>query len=345
MNHVNQLLFCLLLSTSLFAQTQKRSLTAADYDRWQRVHTEKISNDGRWIAYQIDPQDGDGRLEATSTGIATSRTHYVFPRGYMAEFTPDSKFLVMRLKVPVADTRKAKLKKKKPDELPKDSLLALNLATGKPIKLPSVKSFVVGKDSGSWLAVLQERKDDNPKPAPKTVSQKDTLTPLPPVSTTAVTTRKGTSKKPKGDDMTLLNMADGSRKTVRYVSNVVMSDNGRAVFYSRESATDSLKTGETSIPGVFLFNTANGQTMLVDTSSKRKIYKGLAVDKAGQQLTWMASADSAGSDVKVFTLYYKSLVSNGAGKRQTRQTGDARCAVQGYCRHADTSPTQRLVGE
>ena len=62
----------------------------------------------------------------------------------------------MRLKVPVADMRKAKLKKRKPDEMPKDSLLALNLTTGETTKLPNVKSFAFGKDAGSWLAVLQE---------------------------------------------------------------------------------------------------------------------------------------------------------------------------------------------
>ncbi len=323
MKHFTQFLFCLFLSTSLLAQSQKRPLTGADYDRWQSVRSEKISDDGRWIAYQVDPQEGDGRLDVTSSVTNNNRTHYVFPRGYMALFTADSKFLVMRLKVPLADTRKAKLKKKKPDEMPKDSLLVLNLTTGKSTKLPNAKSFVFGKDSGAWLAVVQERKEDKEKPAPKTASLKDTLNPSPPVSTTTVATRKGPSKKPKGDDLTLLNMADGSRKTVRYVSNVVISDNGQSIFYSKESANDSLKTGEISIPGVFLFNTANGQTMLVDTSAKRKIYKGLAIDKAGQQLTWMASADSAGSDVKVFTLYYKNLSPMVAAKGKRSKTGTA----------------------
>jgi dipeptidyl aminopeptidase/acylaminoacyl peptidase len=307
MYRFHQLLICCFLSASLFAQGQKRPLTAADYDRWQSVKSEKISDDGRWIAYQIDPQDGDGRLEVTATGTNSNRTRYVFPRGYLAQFTPDSKFLVMRLKVPVADVRKAKLKKKKSDEMPKDSVLALNLTTGKSTKLPNAKSFAFGKESGLWLAVLQEHKEANEKPAPKTASLKDTLNPSSPVSTTSVATRKGPTKKPKGDDLTLLNMADGTRKTVRYVSNVVVSDNGQAIFYNKESANDSLKTSDKVVPGVFLFNTTNGQTMLVDTSSKRKIYKGLAIDKTGQQLTWMASADSAGSDVKVFTLYYKNL--------------------------------------
>lgn len=309
MNRFSLLIPLFFWSFSLFAQVQKRPLNADDYDRWQSVKSDKISNDGRWIAYQVDPQDGNGQLEAWATGTNATRTHYVFPRGYMAQFTPDSKFLVMRLKAPVADVRKAKLKKKKPDEMPKDSLLALNLTTGKQTKLPNVKSFAFGKDAGSWVAVLQDRKDEKEKPSARPIdySAKDTLNPTSPTSTTTVATRKGPSKKTKGDDLTLLNLADGSRKLVRYVSNAVISDNGNTVFYSKESANDSLKTGDAVVPGVFLFNTTNGQTMLVDTSSKRRIYKGLAVDKAGQQLAWMASADSAGADVKVFTLYYKTM--------------------------------------
>ena len=313
MAHFTKLLLCFLVSTSLLAQSQKRPLNASDYDRWQSVKSEKIAHDGRWIAYQIDPQEGDGRLEVMAAPVAASTAtpspKYVFPRGYMAQFTPDSKFLVMRLKVPVADTRKAKLKKKKADEMPKDSLLVLDMATGKTTKMPNIKSFAFGKDAGAWLAVLQQPKDEKEKPAAKVAagSGKDTLNPLAPVSTTTVATKKGPAKKTKGDDLTLLNMANGSRQTVRYVSDMAMSDNGQAVFYSRESVIDTLKTGQSATPGVFLFNTGTGQTMLVDTSAKRKIYKGLAIDKTAGQVAWMASADSAGSDVKVFTLYYKNL--------------------------------------
>lgn len=327
MTRLYPFLFLLLASSSLLAQTQKRPLNAADYDRWQSVRSEKIANDGRWIAYQIDPQDGDGRLEVVASSAANGTPSYVFPRGYMAQFTPDSKFLVMRLKVPVAEVHKAKLKKKKADEMPKDSLLALNLATGKTIKVPNVKSFTLGKDAGTWLAVLQERKDDKEKPtAPATAqARKDTLNPTSPASTTTVATRKGPTKKVKGDDLLLLNMADGTRKMVRYVSGVAMSDNGQAIFYSKESANDSLKTSDKVVPGVFLFKTANGLTQLIDTSSTRRIYKGLAVDKTGDQLAWMASADSAGADVKVFSLYYKSMmpVAQVKGKRAKTAVSEA----------------------
>jgi len=306
-------LVCFILTNALYAQTPKRPLTAADYDRWESVRAEKISNDGRWIAYQVDPQEGNGRLEvADASRKATVRT---FPRGYMAQFSPDSKFLVMRLKAPIADTRKAKLKKKKADEMPKDSLLVMNLGTGATTKLPNIKSFMIGKEAGSWLAVLQDANAAKPTADLRASTAKDTLAPTKPVSTTTVANRRGgVTKKPKGDDMVLLNMADGTRRTVSFVSNVVMSENGQTVFYSRESARDSLKAGEPFIPGVFVFNTGTGQTMLVDSSSKTKLYKGLAVDKMGKQLAWLTSADSAGADVRLFTLRYKNMAPPVAGK-------------------------------
>lgn len=320
-----QLLLCLSVSFSLLGQSPaKRPLTPADYDRWESVKSEKISEDGRWIVYQIDPQDGDGRLEVADalTKAAVRR----FPRGYMAQFTPDSRFLVARLKVPVTDTRKAKLKKKKADDMPKDSLLVLNLTTGETTKLPNIKSFMFGKDAGSWLAVLHAGSMPKLLAEVKVTPRTDTLTPTPPTSTTTVATKRGNVRKPKGDDLTLLNMADGTRRTVRYVSNVVVSDNGQTVFYSRESAKDSLRSGEAITPGVFVVSTRTGQTTLVDTSSTRKIYKGLAVDKAGQQLAWMASADSAGADVRVFSLFYKNLAPPVVGKAKGGRSKNAQPA-------------------
>ncbi|MEZ0484251.1 S9 family peptidase [Fibrella aquatica] len=323
MSRIATFLVCFFISSSILAQSSKRALTADDYDRWESVRTEKISKDGRWISYQIDPQAGDGRLELTdATRKAPVRS---FPRGYMAQFSPDNRFLVMRLKAPVADVRKAKLKKKKADEMPKDSLLVYNLATGQTTKLPNIKSFMVGKESGTWLAVLQEANAPKPAAENRTTSRRDTLAPTKPVSTTTGTARRGVTKRPKGDDLVLMNLADGKRRTVTFVSNVAMSDNGQTILYSRESARDSLKAGEPFIPGVFTFNTANGQTMLIDSSAKNRLYKGLAVDKTGNQLAWMASADSAGSEVRVFTLRYKNLAPAPVtkGKRSKTTTVDA----------------------
>src|ERR1041385_2204807 len=50
----------LLISTSL-AQT-KRPLNHHDYDGWRSIASQRLSNDGKFLAYGLFPQDGDGEV-------------------------------------------------------------------------------------------------------------------------------------------------------------------------------------------------------------------------------------------------------------------------------------------
>src|SRR6185369_1019337 len=51
----------LLVSSGALAQ-QKRSLTHADYDAWRSILGQTLSRDGKYLAYVLAPQDGDGEL-------------------------------------------------------------------------------------------------------------------------------------------------------------------------------------------------------------------------------------------------------------------------------------------
>ncbi len=318
----------------------KRPLNANDYDRWQSVRLEKLSNNGQWISYQIDLQEGDGTLNIAERGSATPK--YRFPRGYDARFSADSRFLVAKLKTPLADTRKAKLKKKKPDEMPKDSLVMVDLTSGKITKFLNVKSYALGKEGGSWVAFLQEHKEEK-TPVRSTATRDSASRPAasPTTSGTGLASRKAVPKKPKGDDLVLLNMADGSRQSARYVSSMTMSDNGKTVAYVCESVIDSLKAGDVVLPGVFTFRTDTRQTDVIDTTGRHKVYKGLAADKTGGQVAWMASADSAGAEQKSFRLYYKNLAgappTPPANKRSKSKTPVVAMATGGRILVADTT--------
>lgn len=329
------LFICIHVFFPLFlnAQPPKRPLTHADYDRWQSVRFEKHSNNGQWLCYQIDPQEGDGKLEliavsSPATSPATvpleasagatvpvrassprsasdpSGRRVVFPRGYLAQFTPDSRFLVMRLKAPFRQTREARRKKVKADQLPKDSLLVFNLETGNRIGFANVKSYVLPKERGSWAAILQEHQDV------KGV-KKDSST----VKTANRNRASLSGKKIKGDDLILLNLETGATQSFPYVTYVTVSENGNTFFYTKEAVNDTLKKA-----GVFVFDTGKQNETLIDTSSKHKVYKGLAVDKTGSQLAWMATADSADADVRAYSLYYKRLVPAPVAKSRKRNS-------------------------
>jgi dipeptidyl aminopeptidase/acylaminoacyl peptidase len=69
----------LLLATPALAQ--KKALTQADWDRWQSIQGATLSNDGKWVAYTLAPQVGDGEFVVRST---TTATEYRVPVGYIS---------------------------------------------------------------------------------------------------------------------------------------------------------------------------------------------------------------------------------------------------------------------
>jgi hypothetical protein len=70
------------LPIPLFAQSsvRKKVLTQTDWDRWRSIQTPVLSNDGKWAAYTLSPQVGDGEFVVRAT-IGT--TEYRVPAGYI----------------------------------------------------------------------------------------------------------------------------------------------------------------------------------------------------------------------------------------------------------------------
>ncbi|SIN81564.1 S9 family peptidase [Algoriphagus halophilus] len=140
---------------------QKRSLTHQDYDGWESLRSEKITKDGRWVSYQISPQEGDGRIEIFP--FKNPDNKYVIPRGTSFSFTADDQFVVGKI-LPQEDTvHLLKVKKTKKEDMPTDSLFIYEMSTGEIEKYARVKSFDTPSEKGSWVAILFEKE----KPAKK----------------------------------------------------------------------------------------------------------------------------------------------------------------------------------
>ncbi|MDE3254080.1 MAG: hypothetical protein KGO92_14865, partial [Bacteroidota bacterium] len=147
-------LACSLLFLSLFSLAQKKPLDHTVYDSWQSIADRTISRNGQFVAFAVNPQEGDGILFIKT---ASGKTLLEIPRGYGEEISADSRFLVCKIKARYADTRAARIKKAKTEDLPKDSLAILDLGSGKLEKIARVKSFALPEESGSWLAYLLEK--------------------------------------------------------------------------------------------------------------------------------------------------------------------------------------------
>jgi dipeptidyl aminopeptidase/acylaminoacyl peptidase len=67
-------------SVAANAQMAKKPLTQADWDRWRSITSPSLSNDGRWAAYTLTPQVGDGEFVVRST---SGDTEIRVPVGYI----------------------------------------------------------------------------------------------------------------------------------------------------------------------------------------------------------------------------------------------------------------------
>ncbi|MCB9876412.1 MAG: prolyl oligopeptidase family serine peptidase [Planctomycetes bacterium] len=103
--------FALCTTPQLLAQ-QQRALTHDDYDGWKSVRGQAYSDDGAWVAYQIEPQWGDGELIVRQSD---GDTMHRFPLASGAKFSPNGRYVafsVGKSKVEERDKKIAELRKK-----------------------------------------------------------------------------------------------------------------------------------------------------------------------------------------------------------------------------------------
>src|SRR6516165_9410212 len=141
-----------LLSVS-FAQS-KRPLNHSDYDGWKSIVGQKLSNDGKFLAYGLFPQEGDGEVvvrdlvtgkeQREPAGMRPAPVPNATPeegpapeaRGVTIQFSSDSKTVVFSTFPAKAAVDQAK-KDKKP--APKDGMVILDLASSKITRIDRVK--------------------------------------------------------------------------------------------------------------------------------------------------------------------------------------------------------------
>ena len=136
---------------------QKKPLDHTVYDQWQSVKETVMDPNGQFIAYTVVPQEGDGMLFIRNLN---TNVDFKIPRGSQIVFSEDGNYLFGKVKPFYSETRKAKIEKKKADELPKDSLFIYHLQTANLEKIASVKSFQIPSKSNGAIVYLLDKKGD-----------------------------------------------------------------------------------------------------------------------------------------------------------------------------------------
>ncbi|PTX18845.1 prolyl oligopeptidase family protein [Pontibacter mucosus] len=276
-----------LLQAEAQGQAAKKTLSHEVYDSWNALSGDALSRNGQYVLYNINPQEGDGELHIRNLQRNATTT---YSRGTRASFSNDSRYAVFQLKPEHDKVRALKLKKKKGDDLPKDSLAIVKLEDMSVVKLPRVKSYKLPKEGSGWLAYhlekqLPEKKEDKKteaaEGAAKAEAKKPALKP---------------NKDAKGTELVLRNLSTGQEHRFPRVVDYIFSEQGNMLYFVKDEL-DSLHRA-----GVFAFNTAELKEMPIDTGLVT--YKGISTDKAGSQLAYVATADTLKADIRYFSLNY-----------------------------------------
>lgn len=295
-----KLTFLFLICASI-AYAQKKPLDHTVYDTWESLGTKQFSNDGNWVAYSINQQEGDANLyfqhSLNAQKIKISRG--TVPAGFGGSsplFSPDSKFAAFAIKPWYKDTRLAKIKKKKPEDMTKDTLGIANLTTLAITKIPRVKSFKFPENGAALLAYNLEKEIDTTKKrpiSPATESKNDDLAYF------AEDEPAGATKE--GTDLILKNLTTGVERIFKFVTDYSFSKDGKKMVF----ASSGSKKDKTAQQGVFLLNTETG---IVKTLVKGKgNFKSFTFDEESEHLAFLGEISPEKAEIKDFNIYYNSL--------------------------------------
>ncbi|MBN9297594.1 MAG: prolyl oligopeptidase family serine peptidase [Filimonas sp.] len=315
------ILFCTM------SHAQKKPLDHTVYDGWQSIGERMISNDGKVVVYAVNPQEGDGTLFVQQKD---GKKIVEIARGYGAKITENSQYVICKIKPTFKETRDAKIKKKRPDEMPKDSLAIINLATGAVVKYPRIKSYKLPEDNGTWLAYLEEKAlPDVPGKQPvqdsatriKRLEQfADSLahaadsirTKLAAAKTGGMSVLQPQKKETRGagtkaeeveegTQLTIRNLSTGDEQKIKLVNEYAFDKKGKtiAMFTTKKNSDSTSK----SYVVWYDLATAKSNSILAGLNE----VKNLSFDEAGAQLAFVAEKDSSLKAAQKFykLFYYK----------------------------------------
>ncbi|MCJ8290735.1 MAG: S9 family peptidase [Crocinitomicaceae bacterium] len=275
------LFFLLFISTAF---SQKKVIDHTAYDGWNTLKSERISNDGNYICYEITPHKGDGFLYIydVKSGDVDS-----IPRATRASFSGNSNFLAFKI-TPGYDTlRNCELEKVDKKKWPKDSMGIYILASDSLIKFDRISSFKVN-DESDWITFMSA--DNKLK---MNVSKKKKR-------------RKWCKKKREpeytstGKLLTIFNPISGDRMEYKDVKSYEVSKNANQIAYTTHQKVklDSISLNVVSTSGTIDSWTSN---------KKHTDLTGLSFNEQETQLVFLSSSDSA--EAKVYALKLMDLSS------------------------------------
>ncbi len=274
------------------AHAQKKPLDHTVYDSWQTISSPYISKSGKFVLFQVSPQEGDNQLFLKTK---ENKELVQISRGYNGKLTDSENHLVSLIKAPFAVTRDAKIKKKKAEDLPKDSLAIYNLTTSSIVKFAQVKSYKIADQNNNFVSFLFDKEINEKTEQKKTIDEGST--------------KKSNDKKRKTIvTLALYDLNSGDSVQFSAVDQYEWNKNGSKIVFSKK--TDS-KDSLSKESGVYLYEIATKK--LKKISNGKGSYKNFKFDESGNQLAYLGDLSNEKALLKNYNLYYYT---NGADTAQ-----------------------------
>ena len=295
----------LLLAPVALSQT-KRPLKVQDMDGWHEIQSETLSNDGKFLAYGLFPQDGDGvvvirnlqtgaefREPAGSRPLRELRAmetdEPVPPPAVTVAFTTDSRFAVFSAFPTRADAEKAAKEKKTGNEAPKKSMVIVDLASRAAVRVERVKNFQVPENAGVTVAYLREAEMAKPEVKEATTKSEGQA------GGPGEKSEQSGTKKEYGTDLVLRNLETRKERVFPNVLAYTLSKDDATLVYAvaaRNEAADGLFS-------VNVATAAPAQTLLVGPGK----YVQLSWDEPQKQLAFLSDRDDQKAKTPKLALY------------------------------------------
>ena len=163
----------LLIGSAVAAAAQQplapvtRPLSTDDIRDWKSIRFANLSNNGRWFAYQLAPNEGDAEVILRST-VESKELRFQIgeppaavggaPGAAVVQSAPvaiaaNSRFVAFYMYAPAKDARKLK-RDRKPSY---NRLGVVNVATGEKREFDKVRRFAFAGEEAEWLAMQDGR--------------------------------------------------------------------------------------------------------------------------------------------------------------------------------------------
>jgi dipeptidyl aminopeptidase/acylaminoacyl peptidase len=263
---------------AISASGQKKPLDHSVYDNWKNIGGFTMTEDAKFTMFYVTAQEGDGYM--VSHNLATDE-QFIIPRGTSYKLTWDGKYAAFNIKPAFEQTKDAKQKKLKPEQMPGDTLGIYNLLTRELKKIPRVKGFKIAKYSKDFFAFQTNPPADTAK-GKKAAPKKE---------------------KEEGSDLMVYHFSDGKIDTLRYITEYNFSEGGDSLFFIRvPNSKDSLYSA-----GLFMYLPRNKSLTAIYNTGKKQSLKLPVISKDNKNLVFYANLDTAkGHNKDVSILLYKS---------------------------------------